>query len=87
VTVPSTVAKRSTKTKESKMNILERDSFLLGLFLMVIMLMLFKELVGVVALIAFAGLTLNAAITVVLNVYLLVLLPRLIMVWAPKVDV
>lgn len=68
------------------MEILGRDSFLLGLFLMVIMLLLFKELVGVVALVAFAGFTLNSVITIVLNVYLLVLIPRLMVVWAPKVD-
>lgn len=68
------------------MSILERDSFLLGLFLMVIMLMLFKELVGVLTLIAFAGFTLNAVITVVLDVWLLVIIPQLMMKWAPKVD-
>jgi len=68
------------------MSILERDSFLLGMFLMIIMLMLFKELVGVLTLIAFAGFTVNAVITVMLNVYLLVIIPRLMMVWAPKVD-
>lgn len=68
------------------MSILGRDSFLLGLFLMVIMLLLFKELVGVLALIVFAGATVNSIITVVLNVYLLYIIPRLMMVWAPKVD-
>ena len=68
------------------MNILERDSFILGALLMIVMLVFFKELVGVLAVMLFLGLSVHGVILVVLDVALLVTLPTLMMKWAPLVD-
>lgn len=68
------------------MNILERDSFILGVLLMIVMLVFFKELVGVLAVMLFLGLSVHGVIVVALDVALLVTLPALMMKWAPLVD-
>jgi len=68
------------------LNILERDSFTLGLFLTIVMLIFLKDLVAAVTLVAFLGLTINTAITIVCNCFLLYIIPCLMMKWAPLVD-
>lgn len=68
------------------MHILERDSFLLGLFLMTLMLILFQKLVGAVAILVFIGWSFNTVVTILLNMYMLYLIPKLMLTWAPLVD-
>lgn len=68
------------------MNLLERDSFILGLLLMIVMLVVFKELVGVLAVMAFLGLSGQGVVLVIIDVLMLISLPALMMKWAPLVD-
>lgn len=68
------------------MNLLERDSFILGLLLMIVMLVIFKELVGVVVVMTLLGLSLHGVFLVIIDVLMLITIPVLMMKWAPKVD-
>lgn len=68
------------------MNMLERDSFILGLLLMMVMLVFFKELVGVLTVMFILGLSLQGVLLVIIDVAMLVSIPALMMKWAPLVD-
>lgn len=68
------------------MDILGRNSFILGLLLMMVMIVLFKELVVVLTVMAFLGFTVGGVITALINILLLISIPSLMMEWAPKVD-
>lgn len=68
------------------MSILGRSSFILGLLLMMVMLVVFKELVGVLIVMSFLGLSLQGIILVVIDLMLLLSIPSLMMEWAPLVD-
>jgi len=68
------------------MEMLGRNSFILGLLLMMVMIVVFKELVGVLAAMAFLGLSVNGVILVIIDSILLLTIPALMMEWAPKVD-
>lgn len=65
------------------MNLLERDSFTLSLLLMIVMLVFFKELVGVMA---FLGMSLQGVLLVILDVAMLITIPSMFYKWAPLVD-
>lgn len=68
------------------MNLLERDSFILGLLLMIVMLVVFKELVGVLTIMFILGASLNGVLLVLIDVAMLVSVPALMYKWAPLVD-
>lgn len=68
------------------LKVLESNSFLLGLLLMVVMLAVFKELVAVVTVTALLGLTAKGVMLVVLDVFLLYIIPVCMAEWAPLVD-
>lgn len=68
------------------MNILERDSFILGVLMMIVMLVVFKELVGVLAVMLILGLSLQGVMLIAVDVMMLVTIPALMMKWAPLVD-
>lgn len=68
------------------MNLLERDSFTLSLLLMIVMLVFFKELVGVLTVMAFLGMSLQGVLLVILDVAMLITIPSMFYKWAPLVD-
>ena len=68
------------------LKVLESDSFILGLLLMIAMLVFFKELVGVLAVMAFLGLSLQGVLLVILDIAMLITIPSMFYKWAPLVD-
>jgi hypothetical protein len=69
------------------MKFLERDSFILGLLLMIPLLLSLKGLLGAIAVMAFTGATLSGVALVIVNGYMLWAIPHLFFTrWADKVD-
>lgn len=69
------------------MKFLERDSFILGLILLIPLMIALKGVLGALAVMTLTGLTLSGAALVLVNAYMVWAIPHMFITrWANKVD-